>query len=135
MYTVLVVGYQKNYLVVLEDLFCAEGYEVITKSPADRADKWVATRPGTDTTLVLSIAHALILENLIDADFVERYCEGFNDRVGPRRLARTVHVHERPDPRTLVDPVDPKAREAGQRLQVLLAREHLGLESRRFDPP
>jgi two-component system NtrC family response regulator len=37
MYTVLVVDDQKNYLVVLEDLLRAEGYEVVTKSSGAQA--------------------------------------------------------------------------------------------------
>ncbi|MFQ6672704.1 MAG: molybdopterin-dependent oxidoreductase, partial [Candidatus Tectimicrobiota bacterium] len=50
---------------------------------AERADKWVAIRPGTETTLALGIAHALVLENLFDESFVARHCEGFEDGAGP----------------------------------------------------
>jgi anaerobic selenocysteine-containing dehydrogenase len=52
-------------------------------STAERADKWVAIRPGTETTMALGIAHTLILEHLYDEGFVERHCEGFNDASGP----------------------------------------------------
>lgn len=50
---------------------------------AERADKWVAPHPETETALALGVAHALILEGLFDEEFVNRYCEGFNDRPGP----------------------------------------------------
>ncbi len=50
---------------------------------AERADKWVSIRPGTETVFALGIAHTLILEHLYDEDFVTRYCVGFNDSVGP----------------------------------------------------
>lgn len=38
---------------------------------------WVALRPSTDVALMLGVAHTLHAEGLYDADFVQRYCEGF----------------------------------------------------------
>jgi biotin/methionine sulfoxide reductase len=40
--------------------------------------EWIAPRPHSDTALMLALAHTLIVEGLHDADFVARYCAGFN---------------------------------------------------------
>ena len=39
---------------------------------------WIAPRPNTDTALMLGIAHTLVVENLHDRDFLDRYCVGFD---------------------------------------------------------
>ncbi len=44
--------------------------------------EWLAARPSTDTALLLGIAHTLYDEQLYDADFIERYTEGF-DKLAP----------------------------------------------------
>ncbi len=46
---------------------------------AARADEWVPIRPGTEATLALGIAYALISEGLYDADFVREHAFGFED--------------------------------------------------------
>ena len=40
--------------------------------------EWIAPRPHSDTALMLALAHTLIVEGLHDADFLARYCTGFN---------------------------------------------------------
>ena len=40
--------------------------------------EWNALRPGTDVAVMLAIAHVLITENLVDADFLERCTVGFD---------------------------------------------------------
>jgi biotin/methionine sulfoxide reductase len=40
--------------------------------------EWIAPRPHSDTALMLALAHTLIVEGLHDADFLARYCNGFN---------------------------------------------------------
>jgi anaerobic selenocysteine-containing dehydrogenase len=42
------------------------------------ADIWVPIRPGTDTALALAMLNVVINENLIDQDFVEKYCYGYD---------------------------------------------------------
>jgi anaerobic selenocysteine-containing dehydrogenase len=42
------------------------------------ADIWVPIRPGTDTALALAMLNVVIDENLVDQDFVEKYCYGFD---------------------------------------------------------
>jgi biotin/methionine sulfoxide reductase len=39
--------------------------------------EWVPVRPGSDTALMLGLAHVLVTENLYDRDFIERYAVGF----------------------------------------------------------
>jgi biotin/methionine sulfoxide reductase len=45
---------------------------------AEFADaEWLAARPNTDTAVMLGIAHTLVAEGLHDAEFLARYCTGF----------------------------------------------------------
>ena len=46
---------------------------------AARADWHIAPRPGTDVVLALSMIHILITEELIDQDYVDRYCLGLDE--------------------------------------------------------
>src|SRR5690606_18213675 len=39
--------------------------------------EWIAPRPGTDTALMLAIAHVLDAEHLVDTAFIERYTTGY----------------------------------------------------------
>ena len=45
--------------------------------PAAVAPEWISIRPGTDTAMLLALTHTLIANRLHDADFLERYCTGF----------------------------------------------------------
>jgi anaerobic selenocysteine-containing dehydrogenase len=42
------------------------------------ADIWVPIRPGTDTALALAMLNVVINEKLVDQDFVEKYCYGYD---------------------------------------------------------
>lgn len=42
------------------------------------ADEWIPVRPGTDTALLLGIAHYMITNNLHDQAFLDKYCAGFD---------------------------------------------------------
>jgi len=61
----------------------ANGAEFVLVSPI-RSDampeldaEWLAPRPGTDTALMLGLAHTLVAERLHDRDFLARYTVGF----------------------------------------------------------
>ncbi len=45
--------------------------------PAEAGACWVPVRPGTDTALMLGIAHVLASEGLHDRAFLDRFCEGY----------------------------------------------------------
>ncbi len=48
-------------------------------SVVNLADEWLAPRPGTDAALVAGMAHAMISANLHDQDFLDTYCQGFDE--------------------------------------------------------
>jgi len=47
--------------------------------PSDIEAEWVPIVPGTDTALMLAMAHVLITEDRIDRDFLDRCAIGFDD--------------------------------------------------------
>jgi thiosulfate reductase / polysulfide reductase chain A len=47
-------------------------------SVATKADHWLPIKPGTDTALLLAWLHVLIDEDLYDADYVDRWTNGFD---------------------------------------------------------
>ena len=40
--------------------------------------EWMAPIPGTDTAMMMGLAHTLLVENLHDQAFLDRYCVGFD---------------------------------------------------------
>ena len=59
------------------------GVEFVNVSPLveDAADflhaDWLATRPNSDTALMLGLAHTIVTEDRHDRDFLDRYCTGY----------------------------------------------------------
>lgn len=59
------------------------GAKVIAIKPsvepdAGMADIWVPIRPGTDAALALAMLHVVVIEDLIDRPFVEKWCYGYD---------------------------------------------------------
>ncbi|MGR3806987.1 DmsA/YnfE/YnfF family dimethyl sulfoxide reductase [Pasteurella testudinis] len=54
-----------------------------TDTAGGREDEWIPIRPGTDAALVAGIAYVLITENLIDQDFLDQYCIGYDEKTLP----------------------------------------------------
>jgi len=52
-------------------------------SVASRADQWIPIRPGTDAALVDAIAYTLITEDLVNHEFLDRYCIGYDEEHMP----------------------------------------------------
>jgi len=44
---------------------------------AQKCDRWLALRPGTDAALALALINVLITEDLLDRDWIEQHTEGF----------------------------------------------------------
>ena len=71
--------YQKENLINASN----SGIEFVNISPlkSDLMDQvkgeWLASRPNTDTALMLGLAHTLHAENLSNKEFLNRYTEGF----------------------------------------------------------
>lgn len=42
------------------------------------ADEYIAIRPGTDTAMMSAMAYVMITEGIYDAEFVNKYCVGFD---------------------------------------------------------
>lgn len=42
------------------------------------ADEWIPVRPATDTTMILAMAHHILTNNLVDKNFLDNYCVGFD---------------------------------------------------------
>jgi anaerobic dimethyl sulfoxide reductase subunit A len=54
-----------------------------TDTAGGREDEWIPIRPGTDVALVSAIAYVLIKENLVDQEFLDKYCVGYDEKTLP----------------------------------------------------
>ena len=54
-----------------------------TSTAALRADQWIPIRPGTDAALAEGIAYVLITENMVDQEFLDTYCIGYDEKTLP----------------------------------------------------
>ncbi|ACV21492.1 DMSO/selenate family reductase complex A subunit [Slackia heliotrinireducens] len=54
-----------------------------TATSALRADQWIPIRPGTDAALADAIAYVLITEDMVDQDFLDTYCIGYDESTLP----------------------------------------------------
>lgn len=50
-----------------------------SEEAATRADQWIPIRPGTDAALVDAMAYVMISEDLVDHDFLNTYCIGYDE--------------------------------------------------------
>ncbi|MDO4182842.1 MAG: molybdopterin-dependent oxidoreductase [Coriobacteriia bacterium] len=48
---------------------------------ASLANVWLPVRPGMDCTLALGLLHVIVEEDLVDHDFVDTWCHGFDELV------------------------------------------------------
>lgn len=66
------------------------------RSDAPDSCDWMPVRPGSDTALMLALAHVLETEDLTDRDFVARCTTGF-DRFRPYLMGETDGIPKSPD--------------------------------------
>ena len=57
-----------------------------TDTASALADEWIPIRPGTDAALVGGMAYVLITENLVDQEFLDRYCVGYDEGTMPEGI-------------------------------------------------
>ncbi len=60
------------------------GMKIIVVDPrysetASKADLWLPLKPGSDAALALAMLHVLIYEGLCDYEFVNTWCDGFDE--------------------------------------------------------
>ncbi len=73
---------------------------------AARADEWVQIRPGTDGALALGLAHVLVRDGLVNADFLRDHSLGFEawtDHAGRRHLGFKDLVLAKYDPANVAE--------------------------------
>lgn len=46
-------------------------------------DRWIPLRPGTDAALAAAVAYVLIQEGMVDQEFLDRYCIGYDAHTLP----------------------------------------------------
>lgn len=56
---------------------------IYSDSCLGKEDEWVPIRPGTDAALVEGLAYVMIKEKLVDQDFLDRYCVGYDEKTLP----------------------------------------------------
>ncbi|MEW6666690.1 MAG: DMSO/selenate family reductase complex A subunit [Thermodesulfobacteriota bacterium] len=57
-----------------------------TDTAACFSDEWIPIRPGTDAALVSGLAYVLVVENLVDQRFLDRYCVGYDQTTMPEGI-------------------------------------------------
>lgn len=57
-----------------------------TETALSLADEWIPIRPGTDAALCAAIAHVMITENLVDQEFLDTYCIGYDEEHMPEGI-------------------------------------------------
>ncbi len=75
-YDLNVAIHQKNVRVIAID---PRRSEICTNPGVE----WIPIEPGTDAALVAGLAHVLIEEGLVDQEFLDAYCVGFDEKTLP----------------------------------------------------
>ena len=77
---VLAKKQSKAKVIVIDPLY--------TDTAAGFADEWIPLRPGTDAALAAGIAHVLIMNDMVDIDFLNRYTLGYDKSTMPKDIPK-----------------------------------------------
>ncbi|EMT6576887.1 dimethyl sulfoxide reductase subunit A [Providencia rettgeri] len=56
-----------------------------------REDEWLPIRPGTDGALAAALAYVIITEDMVDQEFVDKYCIGYDEKTLPASAPQNGH--------------------------------------------
>lgn len=59
-----------------------------TDTALGKEDLWIPIRPGTDVALVSGMAYVMISENLVDNEFLDQYCVGYDEKTLPENAPK-----------------------------------------------
>ena len=62
-----------------------------TDTAATACDQWIPIRPGTDAALAEAVAYVLITEEMVDQDFLDNYCIGYDEKTLPEGAPANGH--------------------------------------------
>lgn len=55
----------------------------LSDSTVGHSESWVPINPGTDAAFVSAVAYELITNDLVDQDFLHKYCQGYDEETMP----------------------------------------------------
>ena len=55
--------------------------------------RWVPVLPGTDTAFLLGVAYEMLAQDVVDQDFLDKYCVGFDANHMPEGVRPYAHFH------------------------------------------
>ncbi len=59
----------------------------------NKAQQWIALRPGTDASLIAGMIHVMITEKLHNQAFLDKYCLGFDEHTLPKSAPANSSYH------------------------------------------
>ena len=77
---VLAKKQSKAKVIVIDPLY--------TDTVTGFADEWIPIRPGTDAALAAGIAHVLIMDDMVDIDFLNHYALGYDNATMPKDIPK-----------------------------------------------
>ena len=73
-------GAKKPRMIIIDPIY--------TDTCLGKEDEWVPIRPGTDAAFCEGLAYVMITENLVDQEFLDKYCIGYDARHLPEGAPR-----------------------------------------------
>ena len=73
-------GKKRPKMIVIDPIY--------TDTCLGKEDEWVPIRVGTDAALVEGMAYVMITENLVDQEFLDKYCIGYDEKTLPKEAPK-----------------------------------------------